>query len=120
MSERPTPSRPRQRAGSRPGGDHAWDELTPAQVKELERRVADVRDRRRFLLVSVMTPRHVLYYDVAEDAYAVNEPTAGTLFKRHRAAAAIVRVLRGKVAIAPCRVDRRGRLVRRSVVLPPR
>jgi hypothetical protein len=36
------------------------DELTPAQVRELQRRIDDLHDAARFLLVSQMTPRFAL------------------------------------------------------------
>jgi hypothetical protein len=92
-------------------------ELTPAQIKELLRRVADSNDPRRYLIISRMLPgaRFVLYYNVSDDVYAWNEPEAGTLFKRRKAAELIqrtlgrgneileVRVVKGKVIGAPRR-----------------
>src|SRR5712692_5922567 len=36
------------------------DELTPAQIRELDRRLAEHRDPTRYLLVSQLTPRFVL------------------------------------------------------------
>jgi hypothetical protein len=92
-------------------------ELTPAQIKELLRRVADSNDPRRYLIISRMLPgaRFVLYYNVSDDVYAWNEPEAGTLFKRRKAAELIqrtlgrgneileVRVVKGEVIGAPRR-----------------
>ena len=86
-------------------------------MRELDRRVKDLDDRTRYLLVSTFSPRFALYYNVAEDTYAMNEPVYATLFKRRAAALAIKRLLGGGVEIAPCRVDRRGRLVLKSVAL---
>lgn len=92
-------------------------DLTPAQNKELLRRLADSKDPRRYLIISRMLPgaRFVLYYNVSDDVYAWNEPGGGTLFKRRKAAELIqrtlgrgkeileVKVVRGKVLGAPRR-----------------
>ncbi len=50
------------------------DELTPAQIRELRRRVADLDDVTRYLLVSQMAPRFALYYNVSDDVYVMNDP----------------------------------------------
>jgi hypothetical protein len=92
-------------------------DLTPAQTKELLRRVTDSNDPRRYLIVSRMLPgsRFILYYNVSDDVYAWNEPDAGTLFKRREAAELLqrtlgrgneileVKLVRGKVTGAPRR-----------------
>ena len=89
-------------------------DLTPAQTKELLRRLADSSDPRRYLIVSRMPgARFVLYYNVSDDVYAWNDPEGGTLFKRRTAAELIqrklgrgndvieVKTVRGKVIDAP-------------------
>jgi hypothetical protein len=95
-------------------------ELTPAQTKELLRRLADSRDPRRYLIISRMLPgaRFILYYNVSDDVYAWNDTEGGTLFKRRKAAELIqrklgrgnevieVKKLRGKVIGAPPRRPR--------------
>lgn len=86
-------------------------------MRELDRRVRDLDDRTRYLLVSTFSPRFALYYNVSEDMSAMNEPVYATLFKRRAAALAIKRLRGGGVEIARCRVDRRGRLVLKSVAL---
>ncbi|MEX0691426.1 MAG: hypothetical protein WD043_06255 [Gemmatimonadales bacterium] len=97
------------------GGDQAMPPLTPAQLQELERRIRDSEDRTRYLLVSVMTPRFALYYNVSDDCYGHNDPRYATLFKR-RAAAEAVRALLGEgVQLVRCRVNSRGALVLRSI-----
>ena len=85
--------------------------LTPSQPHTLKRLAADAKDRTRYLLVSVFTPRLALYYNISEDTSAMNEPAAGTLFKRLAAAQTMQRVLHGGVQILKCRVDRHGRLI---------
>src|SRR5713101_8093181 len=57
------------------------DELTPAQIRELERRFADHRDPTRYLLVSRFTRRFALYYNVTDDVFSTDS-RFGTLFKR--------------------------------------
>ena len=69
------------------------------------------------MIISRMLPgaRFVLYYNVSDDAYAWNEPGAGTLFKRREAAELLqrtlgrgneileVKLVRGKLIGAPRR-----------------
>ena len=89
--------------------------LTRVQMQELDRRVKDLHDRTRYVLVSAFSPRFILYYNVSEDTYGMNEPAHATLFKRRAAAIAIRRMLGGGVEVVRCRVDRRGRLVLNSL-----
>jgi hypothetical protein len=72
--------------------------------------------------------RFVLYYNVSDDVYAWNDPSAGTLFKRRKAAELLqrtlgrgneileVKLVRGKVIGAPRRRPkaRRQRATRNS------
>ena len=92
--------------------------LTQTQMQELDRRVKDLHDRTRYLLVSYLSPRFALYYNVSEDTYGMNTPIHATLFKRRRAALAVKRLLGSRLEIVLCRVDRRGRLVLNSVLVP--
>jgi hypothetical protein len=62
-----------------------------------------------------MAPRVILYYNVSEDTYGMNEPGHATLFKRHAAATSVRQLLGDRVRIVRCRVDKRGRLVLRSL-----
>jgi hypothetical protein len=89
--------------------------LTPAQSRELKRRLVDLKDRRRFLLVSAFTARTAFYYDVSRDTWGMNDPSLGTLFKRRATATAVQRLLRDGVQVVRCRVDRRDRLIKKSV-----
>jgi hypothetical protein len=97
------------------------EELTPAQIQELRRRMADLADATRYLLVSQMGPRLALYYNVSDDVYVMNDPRRATLFKRRKAALAVkalvggsIRILRG-VQVPVLGTTRRGRAtVRRS------
>ena len=91
--------------------------LSRAQIRQLQCQVRDLDDRSRFLLVSVFTKRFVLYYDVSQDTYVMNDASLGTLFKRRSAAEAIRRLLSSNVEIVRCRVTRQNRLVKSS--LPP-
>jgi hypothetical protein len=113
-----TMSSAKQRPPSRvPGTERdgdAW-ELSKSQVRELQRRVRDLDDRTRYLLVSVFTPRMVLYYNVSNDMFGMNDPSLGTLFKRRAAAIAIQRLLRTGIQLIQCRADRHDRVVRSSL-----
>jgi hypothetical protein len=87
-------------------------DLTPAQTRELLRRVADSKDPRRYLIISRMLPgaRFVLYYNISDDVYAWNDPEGGTLFKRRKTAELIQRKLgRGKEVIEVKKV--RGKVI---------
>lgn len=111
-------SRTKYRAGSRAALDQDSAEpppLTRAQIRELNRRVRDSMDRKRYLLASALTMRHVLFYNVSDDVFAMDDPTRGTLFKRREAAMAVKALLTGRTQILQCRVTSRGRLVLSSV-----
>jgi len=81
--------------------------LTPAQVRELKRRVADLDDPLRYVLASRMTPRFVLYYNVSDDTYALNDPKGATLFKRRSVAEGVKRLLGGRVRVFACTTRKR-------------
>jgi hypothetical protein len=99
-------------------GTHPADDvppLTPAQIRELKRRLLDLKDRTRFLLVRAFAARTTFYYDVSRDTWGINDPSLGRLFKRRATATAVQRLLRDGVQVVRCRVDRRDRIVKRSV-----
>ena len=81
--------------------------LIPAQIRELERRVAELDDPVRYLLASRMTPRFILYYNVSDDTYALNDPKGATLFKRRKAAESVKRLLGGRVRVIRCTTRQR-------------
>lgn len=82
--------------------DDPDDELTPPQLRELRRRVADLENPIRYVLVSEMGPGFALYYNISDDVYAMNDPRGATLFKRRKAALAVKRLLGRGIRIAPC------------------
>ncbi len=87
-------------------GSPVDEELTPAQKSELRRRIADLDDPTRYILVSQMAPRFALYYDVSEDVYVMNDPNGATLFKRRTAAVAIKKLLGGPIRVVRCKSKR--------------
>lgn len=89
--------------------------LTPGQIRELKRRLIDLKDRTRFLLVSAFTARTAFYYDVSRDTWGMNDPSLGTLFKRRATATAVQGLLRDGVQVVRCRVDRCDRIITKSV-----
>ena len=82
------------------------DELTPTQMQELRRRVADFDDVTRYFLVSEMGPRFALYYNVSDDVYVMNDPRGATLFKRRKTALAVKALLAGSIRILRCKSKR--------------
>jgi len=81
--------------------------LTAAQVREIKRRAADLDDPVRYLLASRMTPRFVLYYNVSDDTYVLNEPAMATLFKRRKTAESVKRLLGGRIRVIRCTTKHR-------------
>ncbi len=90
--------------------------LSKAQIRELRRRLADLKDPVRYLIVAGMAPGFVLYYNVADDVYAMNDPGHATLFKRRKVAFAVKQLLGRGTRIIRCTTRRRNGL--RVPVLP--
>jgi hypothetical protein len=99
--------------GSPPPDDVA--PLSPAQIREITRRLLDLKDRTRFLTVSAFTARTAFYYDVSQDTWGMNDPSLGTLFKRRATAIAVQRLLRDGARVVRCQVDRRDRILKKSI-----
>src|SRR2546425_12584733 len=73
--------------------DAEVEPLSPAQIRELDRRIRDSRDPIRYMLVSEYSRRFILYYNVSDDVYAMNDPAGGTLFKRLKTAKNVKKLL---------------------------
>ena len=73
--------------------DADFPPLTKAQVAELDRRVAEMNDPTRYLVVSAFSKRFVLYYNVEDNCYAHNRPEGGTAFKSLDVARAVLAAL---------------------------
>jgi len=92
--------------------------LTKAQLRELDRRIADVKDPVRYLIEGGFGPKFRLYYNVTDDVYVMSDPAHGTLFKRRKAAVAVQKLLGGGKRVVRCTTRRRkGQLI---PVLPSR
>ena len=74
-------------------------ELSPAMIKELKRRVRNSRNPVRYMLVSEFSRRFILYYNVSDDMFAMNEPSRGTLFKRRETAESVKKLLGRGISI---------------------
>ena len=100
-------TRPESRAGGRGSveGDDV-EPLSPAEVRELTRRLEDARDPTRYLLVSEFGPKFNLYYNVSDDVYVMNEPKGATLFKRRETALAVKRLLGPRIKLVRCTTRR--------------
>jgi len=81
--------------------------LSKAQLRELRRRVADFKDPARYLIVAGMGPGFALYYNVADDVYAMNDPCHATLFKRRKHALAVKGSLGRGTRVIRCATRRR-------------
>lgn len=90
-------------------------ELTAAERRELDRQIKDLDDPVRYLIASGLVPGFTLYYVLADDTYVLNDPRGATLFKRRKAAKLIKEMLRPGVTVVPCKVDRHGQLVLKSL-----
>ena len=108
-------TRRKQPAASRRKADAEDPPLTAAERRALAKHLEDTEDRTRYLLVSVTVPGFSLYYRVQDDAWAFDDPSGATLFKRRVAARAIQALLRPGVYVVPCEIDDRGRLVLSSI-----
>jgi hypothetical protein len=73
--------------------------LSPAHIRELDRRIRDSDDPIRYMLVSEFSRRFILYYNVSDDVYVMNNPAGGTLFKRLESAQSIKKQLGKRTAI---------------------
>lgn len=73
--------------------------LSPQWRRELQRRVKNLDDPVRYMLVSEFTRRFILYYDVTRDIFAMNNPELGTLFKHRRIAESVKKLLGRGVAV---------------------
>jgi len=81
--------------------------LSEAQIRELRRRMADLKDPVRYLIVAQMGPRFALYYNVTDDLYGMNDLTYATLFKMRAAALAVRRLLGRGTRVIECTTKRR-------------
>ena len=85
------------------------DPLSPAQRREILRRIRDLDDPTRYLIRSRLFEgrRMQLYYNVSDDVWSSSQADA-TLFKRRPSAAAIARLLRAGTRIIKV-VGKRGK-----------
>jgi hypothetical protein len=103
---------PRKRVGRRQTGEpllhEPEPELTKEWIRELKRRVADLKDPVRYLLVSDLGRRPTLFYDVSDGVYAWKDPKAATLFKNRADAVAVQKVLGRSIKVLRCTTRRYG------------
>src|SRR5438477_2077487 len=98
--------------------DRAREQVPPlskAWKREIERRIKDSDDPRRYVIVSALLPRGrrrwELFYDVSTDCWAMDLAGA-TLFKRRRTAQAVAEVLGDRYKLERVRVTKRSKIIR--------
>jgi hypothetical protein len=96
------------------------DNDDPNLIKELRQRSAEIADRRRWVIASVLGPvktrtRWVLWYDMSDNMYPMTDPQSATVFKLERHARLIAQSMDHGHYIVPCKVDKKGKLVPRSI-----
>ncbi len=101
----------------RSNADDELPPLTKRQVAELERRMADMTDPTRYVIVSSFLPNFSLFYCPADGVFAMNEIPDAALFKRKGEALAVARALerRGRrraTGLQVIRVEKTKRVVR--------
>jgi hypothetical protein len=67
--------------------------LSAEWKRELARRVRDAHNPLRYMLISEYGRNFILYYNVSDDVFAMNDPRRGTLFKRREAAERVSKLL---------------------------
>jgi hypothetical protein len=67
--------------------------LTADELRRLRQTIADVRENRRFLIVSRLSRGHAFYYNVTDHGYAMNRPDHATLFLKRDQAQAVAALL---------------------------
>ncbi len=86
--------------------------VSPAFLRELKRRLKDARDPTRYVIVSAFGPRFLLYYNVLDGAYPLNDLSHATLFKRLAEAKAVMACLSEGHAVMTVRLTKDGRVKR--------
>jgi hypothetical protein len=86
--------------------------LSPALIRKLTKQVKDLRDPTRYLIVSALGPRFLLYYSVSDDTYGMNDFSRATQFKRPEIARAVMASLGGGQVLMKVRLKKAGGLVR--------
>ena len=86
--------------------------MSPAFLRELKRRLKDARDPTRYVIVSAFGPRFLLYYNVADGAYPLNNLPDATLCTRLAEARAVMARLGEGHVVMTVRQTKDGRIKR--------
>jgi hypothetical protein len=89
--------------------------LSRTEERELKRRLDDVRDRTRYILISNLLPGYTMFYNVSEDTFTLNDPQYATIFKRRPTPRMIKDILGERGEAVKCRVDTHGYLIPHSL-----
>lgn len=78
--------------------DNDLEPPSKAQIRELNRRIKDFDDPRQFMIISPLTKRFILYYDAANNLWAMDRE-AGSRFKKREVAEAVAGCLGDRVRL---------------------
>ena len=106
------PKKPRATSAHPSTSRERVDPVSPAFLRELKRRLKDARDPTRYVIVSAFGPRFLLYYNVADGAYPLNDLSHATLFKRLAEAKAVMACLGDGQVVMTVRLAKDGRVNR--------
>lgn len=95
----------RRHAPSRVSEDNA--PLTKGQLRELQRRLTELKDPVRYLIDAGFSRGFALYYNVLDDVYAMNDSGYATLFKSRKVAEAVRKLLGPGARLVRCTTRRR-------------
>lgn len=77
--------------------------ISAAALVRLRQAMADFKETRRFVIVRRVIPGYLMYYNVSDHGFVLNNPAAGTLFLKRDAAEAVAALLHPGVRVLRCR-----------------
>jgi hypothetical protein len=79
--------------------------LSAEELRRLRQGSASVRETRRYLIVSRVTPGFAFYYNVTDHGFGFNRPEQATLFHQRKQAEAVAALLGFGIEVVRCRTQ---------------
>jgi hypothetical protein len=79
--------------------------LSAEELRRLRQGSASVRETRRYLIVSRVTPGFAFYYNVTDYGFGFNRPEQATLFHQRKQAEAVAALLGFGIEVVRCRTQ---------------